>query len=585
MPPSYLQLRSLTAAAILLSTAVLGTPHALYAQALTPPNRPFSAPGRQVVDYEKLTVVTAPRFPNSVPTCQVLVVGGGLGGVAAAEAAAEEGMSVIITEPTSHLGGQLTAQGVPVPDENAFIQDQPGPSTLHYRQLRQQLRQYYGRTPGIVPGRQWNVGQCWVSDISGEPSAWEHVILDRLTPLENPGAISHIFLRHALLDVQRYPGNGQVSYVDFLNLDTGNIVRIGARYVLDATATGDVLDLAGSPWTIGQEAQSTYNEPDAPPDAHPDWQQSFTYSFIVRWTPSGPQPIVAKPAEYDFFKSLGDYSLAYHYPAGTVDYKMFTKTPDTPGAFWTYRRLVAASSFVGNPAYSQDISLINWQGNDFRLENYIGKSPEEVVRILTRAKAYAQGFLYWLQTECPRDDGGVGYPEIQPAGDELGGNGFAPFPYVRESRRLIAVTALTERDIIPDPLNPGRKTGPDFFDSVGLARYRIDIHPGLWPPPLPGRVLPYSIPLGAFIAVSGPANVLPAALDIGASHLADASTRVHPTEWLIGEVAGNLAAFCIHHDILPAQVRSTPDLLSAFQAQLERNGIATHWSEVAGFND
>jgi hypothetical protein len=555
-----------------------------HAQTLLGPNRPFSVSGRRVVDYENLRIVDAPRFPSDVPTCQVLVVGGGLGGVAAAEDLAQQGMSVILTESTSHLGGQLTTEYVSTPDENKFIELQPGSGTLHYRELREQVRSYYRQMPAIVPGRERNVGQCWVSGISGESAVWEQAIRDRLAPLTRLSGIRQILLRHALLDIQRYPGNGEVSYADFLNLDTGKIIRIGARYILDATATGDVLNLGGSPWTIGQEAQSVYKEPDAPLEAHPEWVQSFTYCFTVRWTPSGPQPIMPKPDEYDFFKSLGNYSLAYDYAnrQNNAEYQMLSRAPNTAGPFWTYRRLVAASSFTGNPAYSQDISQINWQGNDFTLENFIGKSPEEQVRILKRAKAYAQGFLYWLQTECPRDDGGIGYPEIQPAVDELGNDGFAPFPYVRESRRLIAVSPLTERDMIPDSSQQNQMTGIDFPDSAGLACYPIDIHPAQGEPPHNIKGLPYELPLGAFIAVSGPDNVLPAALDLGASRLAGASARVHPAEWLTGEIAGNIAAFCLKHDVMPVQIRNTPELLAAFQSQLERNGIATRWSEVAG---
>ena len=46
--------------------------------------------------------------------CDILVAGGGTGGVAAALAAAEAGRSVILTEETDWLGGQLTSQAVPL---------------------------------------------------------------------------------------------------------------------------------------------------------------------------------------------------------------------------------------------------------------------------------------------------------------------------------------------------------------------------------------------------------------------------------------------------------------------------------------
>jgi hypothetical protein len=46
----------------------------------------------------------------------ILIVGGGLGGVAGALAALRLGKRVILTEVTDWIGGQLTAQAVP-PDE------------------------------------------------------------------------------------------------------------------------------------------------------------------------------------------------------------------------------------------------------------------------------------------------------------------------------------------------------------------------------------------------------------------------------------------------------------------------------------
>lgn len=540
--------------------------------------------GRPVLDIEKRRIVTARREPNDVPTCDVLVVGGGLGGVAAAEALARQGVSVILTEPTSRLGGQLTAQAVPVPDENAYIEKESGPGTRRYRELREQVRAFYGAQPGIVPGRERNVGQCWVSRVSGEPAVWEKAVRDRLAPLLGNRGIKTVLMRHQLVEIQRYPGNGNISYADFVDLDSGRITRIGAQYLLDATEMGDGLLLAGSPWTVGAEARSAHGEPHAPEEARPDWIQSFTYCFAVRWTPDGPRAIVEKPEEYEYFRSLGTYSLGYDYSdeRGRVYYKVFENVPGGGGPFWTYRRLIAASSFRDNPAYAQDLSLINWAGNDFHEENPIGKSLEEQVRILKRGKAFAQGFLHWLQTECPRDDGGFGYPEMQLDQAAMGSeDGFAVHPYIRESRRLLAEFTLTENHMAVEEGNPDKKTGERFFDTVGAALYAVDIHPAQGEPPLLARALPYYLPLGAFIPRSGPANILPAAKNFGATRLALASARMHPTEWLAGEVAGNLAAFCFQRDRLdPKDVRNTPGLLAAFQSQLQESGVTLNWDEA-----
>src|SRR5690554_5452708 len=54
-------------------------------------------------------------------SADVVIAGGGLGGCAAAFAALRNNLTVILTEETDWLGGQLTSQGVP-PDEHSWIE-------------------------------------------------------------------------------------------------------------------------------------------------------------------------------------------------------------------------------------------------------------------------------------------------------------------------------------------------------------------------------------------------------------------------------------------------------------------------------
>ena len=70
----------------------------------------------------------------------LVIIGGGFGGCAAALAALRRGLRVIMTEETDWIGGQLTQQAVP-PDENAWIETIGG--TASYRDLRVRLRDYY----------------------------------------------------------------------------------------------------------------------------------------------------------------------------------------------------------------------------------------------------------------------------------------------------------------------------------------------------------------------------------------------------------------------------------------------------------
>src|SRR6266567_8105821 len=103
-------------------------------------------------------------------SCDVLVVGGGTGGVAAALAAAPGGCSVCLVEETDWLGGQLTSQGIAALDEHPHIETFGG--TASYYRLRRALRDYYragSEAAAALPD--FNPGDCWVTKLAFEPSA------------------------------------------------------------------------------------------------------------------------------------------------------------------------------------------------------------------------------------------------------------------------------------------------------------------------------------------------------------------------------------------------------------------------------
>src|SRR5687768_6962703 len=69
---------------------------------------------------------------------EVLVVGGGMGGVAAAWSALRSGRNVCLLEETDWIGGQITSQGVAALDEHEHIENFGG--TRSYYLLRESLR-------------------------------------------------------------------------------------------------------------------------------------------------------------------------------------------------------------------------------------------------------------------------------------------------------------------------------------------------------------------------------------------------------------------------------------------------------------
>src|SRR5699024_2481477 len=84
--------------------------------------------------------------PSTTPVhdenTEILIVGAGLGGVAAALAAARRGARVVLTEEFDWIGGQSTSQAVP-PDEHPWIEDFG--CTRSYRAFRDGIRDYYRR--------------------------------------------------------------------------------------------------------------------------------------------------------------------------------------------------------------------------------------------------------------------------------------------------------------------------------------------------------------------------------------------------------------------------------------------------------
>ena len=126
----------------------------------------------------------------------ILIIGGGTGGVAAALAAARAGRRVLLSEETDWIGGQLTAQAVP-PDENPWIETFGG--TRSYRAFRENVREYYRRwfplTPAARANPLLNPGDGFVSRLCHEPRVALAVLEAMLAPYVSNGQIT-LLLRH-----------------------------------------------------------------------------------------------------------------------------------------------------------------------------------------------------------------------------------------------------------------------------------------------------------------------------------------------------------------------------------------------------
>ncbi|MGW3864321.1 FAD-dependent oxidoreductase [Streptomyces sp. NPDC005047] len=484
----------------------------------------------------------------------IAVIGGGLGGVAAALAAARAGRRVVLCAHADRLGGQVTTQLVPALDEHPHVETF-GISTS-YRLLRDLVRAQYG---GVS-----NPGEGWVSRLCAEPVAFERAVETLLAPYSDAGRLT------VLRGLTPHSAAREGDRLDAVVLTQADGVRVTVRAEVfcDATDSGDLLPLAGAHWVCGSEGTDAYGESLALPGGpRPGAVQSCTVGFVVEHR-EGEDHTGPEPEDYALLRDSQPFTLDIAGWDNRIHrYRMFTEGSDGHPPFWTYRRLRSGGLLGGG-----DVALINWAGNDYAGTSALD-DPEDAY---ARAKRLSAAFLHWLRTEAPRDIGsGTGYPGLMLRPDVAGTpDGFAAEPYLRESRRLRTGRVVREQDLIPVP---GQARAATMPDSVGLASYHMDLHHRIGHPTSAyAPTAPFQVPLSALVATA-PSNLLAAAKNLGTTQIAAAAYRVHHGEWAVGEAAGALAAHCVVHSLTPGAVAADRRETTRLQWNLASHGVPLAW--------
>ncbi|GMA30429.1 FAD-dependent oxidoreductase [Litorihabitans aurantiacus] len=544
--------------------------------------------------------VGTPAHAGVAPALEtdVLVVGGGLGGVAAALAALEHGRRVVLSEEYAWLGGQLTSQAVPL-DEHSWI-EQFG-ATARYRRLRDGIREHYRTfyplTAAARADRHLNPGNGLVSRICSEPAVGVAVLEAMLAPHRAAGRL--LVLQPAVPVGAEVDGDVVTSVTLRLTREDRDVV-VTAAFVVDATELGDLLPLTGAEHVTGFESRADTGEPSAPEAAQPANQQAFSWCFVIDHR-DGEDHTIEPPADYEHWRTRQpDYwgapmiSLTGPDPR-TLETSTRTFTPHAPPPsavadqgkdpgdreLWTFRRIIDRDNFEPG-AFGSDVVLVNWPMIDHVDGVLVDVEPHEAREHLAAARRQSLSMLYWLQTEAPRPDGGRGYPGLRLRGDlTQGPDGLAMAPYIRESRRLLTVGTVTENDLSIAVKGHGRPfTTPD---TVGVGMYRIDLHPSSGGDNyLDVPSSPFEIPLGILVP-RRLRNLLPAGKNVGTTHITNGAFRLHPVEWNIGEASGALAAFCLETGLTPQHVHASPAHLADYQAVLTHDGVELHWPDVVGY--
>ncbi|MGD1855311.1 MAG: FAD-dependent oxidoreductase [Leptolyngbyaceae cyanobacterium] len=449
----------------------------------------------------------------------VLVVGGSTGGTAAAIQAARSGAQVCLVSEWPWLGGMLTAAGVTAPDGNELAAFQTGLWGAFLRALEQ-------RQPG-------GLHHAWVSFFTYEPAVGAAIFADWVAALPN------LTWRwgHRPRDVVRSGDRvGGVIFDQF---------SIEAQITIDGTELGDLLALGEVPYRWGWEAQDRWLEPSAPKSLN---DPADPLAPAIKQYP------VQSPTWVVVMQDYGEGATAPSIPVAKVS-KSFDGAWDGygPERFLNYGRL------PGNRF------MINWpqQGNDYGtgLERLI-ESNAARYRYWQEAKDHSQQFAYEIQTELGGRYGLAEnmFPNLE---QTPGGGAFALYPYYREGRRLVGLTTVSERDILPMGQVASLPINDDgVVDAIAVGNYPNDHHyPGFDMPLAPKAIrwggrwtgTPFTIPYRALI----PAQVdglLVCDKAISVSHIANGATRLQPVALGTGQAAGAAAALCIQQKCQPREL-------------------------------
>ena len=513
---------------------------------------------------------------------EILIVGASFGGVSAALAAARAGRRVVLTEESGWIGGQATAQGVPL-DEHPWIERYG--SSESYRQFRRLVRDYYRRNYPLTAQsraeRAFNPGAGWVSALCFEPKVGRAVLEEMLAPYLAAARIL-LALHHRPVAVES--DGDLIRAVTLQSTRGGDLLTVAADYVLDATDLGELLELGSVEHMIGAEARAETGEPNALEHADPLRQQGFTHLVAVDYRP-GEDHIVEPPPDYARYRDRFASQVGVSDDPALKQRRLFAAAMDDPSqsyqfCIWNFRRVLCAANFLPG-TIDADVTML-MSGNEYRGGVLCGVPPREAAANREAARRLSLSLLHFLQTEIePGYRGRRGFPGIRPRPDVFdSADGLAVQPYIRESRRIRAEYTVTERSFHRE--QPGREEAPErFADAVAVGGYRIDVHE---PHPagqsytlsLHRKHWPQQLPLGALLPIRVD-NLLPACKNIGTTHVTNGCFRLHPNEWSTGEAAGHLAAFCLDRSVRPRAVRAGAGLLTALQRRLERDGVELEW--------
>ena len=457
---------------------------------------------KYIIYFFSLLLVIETQAQTTYKT-DVLVIGASASGIAAGIQSARMGVNTIITEPTTWLGGMITAAGVSAFDGNHSL-----PSGL-FGEFREALHKVYGGPSKVSTG--------WVSNTLFEPHVGDSIFKSMV--LQTKG----LTVKYQFQFLRVLKNNDTITGAVFVDEPTNQQITIYARQVIDATELGDVLANAGVPYSLGMEASAATGE-DIHVSETNDIVQDITYVAILKDYGMGVDKTIAKPKNYD----------PSEFDGACTDYYFNTANP---------KPNVDAIKMLNYGKLPNQKYMINWpnRGNDIYL-NVVEMDEANRQSELIKAKEQTLRFIYFIQHQ-------LGFKNLGLADDEFPTHDKLPLiPYHRESRRVKGLVRFDVRHIA----KPFDAPSPLYRTGIAVGDYPIDHHhkKNIKAPqhldfyPVPS----FNIPLGSLIPqlVSG---LIIAEKSISVSNVVNGTTRLQAIALLIGQAAGTLAALSVQQNL------------------------------------
>ena len=473
----------------------------------------------------------------------ICIYGGTSAGIVAAAAAAGEGKTVLLIEPSDHLGG-LTTGGLGQTDMGRNQQLQG-----IARQFYKDIGAHYGEHEKIV----------------FEPKV-ASAIFERY--LDHPGitvlrswGLSRVHLKKgaiASLSVSALDGDGNF---------TSRHKRVRAAVYIDASYEGDLMASSGVSYTTGRESADTYGE---------SWNGAHLAKY--HQFPDGVDPYVVpgnpssgllwgisaseEPAPGSGDRLVQAYNLRLCLTDSLENRIPFTRPENYDSTrYELLARLILAQKptakyFIWSPMPGRKTDVNNYGGFSTDLiggnDGYLDASYARRKVIYREHSDYIKGLLWFMMAD-PRVPSSLseelrrwGYPK-----DEFLRSGhWTPQLYVREGRRMVSDYVITQADCEHKVhAEDGIAEAAYMMDSHNCQRIVVERHgkamvknEGDVEIKIPG---PYPISYRAIVPREGQCPNLIVPVCLSASHIAYGSVRMEPVFMTLGEVAARAAVHSI----------------------------------------